>query len=211
VKRRDVPGTTECTAAKICPTSEGDLRSGDSTMRSECQKHADRPDTSSCAMRNPSPSYSLEMAKAATVWLVGAYIDARVPLAPEMLGLVAGVVKGKPSASSFRKVQEKNEIAYWAAIRFEAGQPADPNGEAPSAATLYAVAKHVREGVGFPQQGTRRRRSEDSGLTLDAAQKSAEATIRGWRKLPHYWQNVLFQRDAGAYFRQMLNPHRPME
>ena len=162
-------------------------------------------------LRNPSPSYSLEMVKAATVWLVGAYIDARVPPAPEMHGLVAGVVKWKPPASSFRKVQEENEIAYWAAIRFEARHPADPNGKAPSAATLYAVAKHVREGVGFPQQGTRRRRNEDSGLTLDAAQKSAEATIRGWRKLPHYRQNVLFQRDAGAYFRQMLNPHRPME
>ena len=72
-------------------------------------------------------------------------------------------------------------------------------------------SRSIREGVGFPQQGTRRRRNEDSGLTLDAAQKSAEATIRGWRKLPHYRQNVLFQRDAGAYFRQMLNPHRPME
>ena len=72
------------------------------------------------------------------------------------------------------------------------------------------MAKHVLKGVGFPQQGTRSRK-KGSVPGSDAAQKSAEATIRGWRKLPHYRQNVLFQRDAGAYFRQMLNPHRPME
>ena len=69
-----------------------------------------------CQLRNPSRSYSLEMVKAATVWLVGAYVDARVPLAPEMNGLIAGVVKWNRRASSFRKVQEKNEDAYWAAI-----------------------------------------------------------------------------------------------
>ena len=155
-----------------------------------------------CQLRNPSPSYSLEMVKAATVWLVGAYIDARVPPAPEMHGLVAGVVKWKPPASSFRKVQEKNEIAYWAAIRFEARHPADPNGKAPSAATLYAVAKHVREGVGLPQQRTRRSRNKDSEPGSDAAQKSAEATIRGWRKLDHYRRNVLLYRDPRAFSRQ---------
>jgi hypothetical protein len=161
-------------------------------------------------LRNPSRGYSLEMVKAATVWLVAAYTDARVPLAPEMRGLVAEVMKSNQRASSFRKVQEKNEDAYWAAIRFEATQRADPNGEAPSAATLYAVAKHVREGVGFPQRGTRRRRNEDSG-TPNVAQKSAEATVRGWRESDHYRQNVLFQRDPDAYFRQMRNPPRPME
>ena len=35
-------------------------------------------------LRNPSRSYSVEMVKAATVWLVGAYVDAQIPLAPEM-------------------------------------------------------------------------------------------------------------------------------
>ena len=162
-------------------------------------------------LRNPSQSYSFEMVKAATVWLVGAYVDARVPLAPEVYGLIAGVVKSNRRASSFRKVQEKNEDAYWAAIRFEATQPADPDGKAPSAATLYAVAKHVLKGVGFPQQGTRRSRNKDSEPDPNAAQKSAEATIRGWRKFHHYRQNVLFQRDAGAYFRQMRDSSRPME
>ena len=113
-------------------------------------------------LRNPSRSYSFEMVKVATVWLVGAYVDARVPLAPEMDALIAGVVKWNRRASTFRKVQEKNEDAYWAAIRFEATKPADPNGKAPSAASLYAVAKHVREGVGLPQQRTRRSRNKDS-------------------------------------------------
>src|SRR5437667_6317483 len=60
-------------------------------------------------LRNPSRSYSLEMVKAATVWLVGAYVDARVPLAPEMDALIAGVVKWNRRASAFRKVQAKNE------------------------------------------------------------------------------------------------------
>src|SRR5579859_8114893 len=65
----------------------------------------------------PSRSYSLEMVKAATKWLVGAYVDARVPLVPEMYSLIAGVVKSKPRVSTFREVHEKNEEAYWAAIQ----------------------------------------------------------------------------------------------
>jgi hypothetical protein len=81
------------------------------------------------------------MVKAATVWLVGAYVDARVPLAPEMDALIAGVVKWNRRASGFRKVQEKNESAYWAAIRFEATKPADPNGKAPSG---NALSSHQR-------------------------------------------------------------------
>jgi hypothetical protein len=158
-------------------------------------------------LRNPSPSYSFELVKAAAVWLVGAYVDARVPLAPEMHGLIAGVVPWNRRASAFRKVQKGNEGAYWAAIRFEATKPADPNGKAPSAATLYAVAKHVREGVGLPRQGTRK--SRNSEPDPNAAQKSAEATIRGWRKFVHYRRNVLLQRDEGAYFRQMLDASPP--
>jgi len=114
-------------------------------------------------LRKPSRSYSFEMVKAATVWLVGAYVDAQVPLAPEMSELIAGVVKWQRRGSTFRKVQETNEEAYWAAIRFEASKPTDPKGKAPSAASLYSVAKHVLEleGAGFPQQGTRRRRIKD--------------------------------------------------
>jgi hypothetical protein len=159
-------------------------------------------------LRNPSRSYSFEKVKAATVWLVGAYVDARVPLAPEMHALIAGVVKWNRQASALRKVQKKNETAYWAAIRFEAAHPPDPNGKAPSAATLYAVAKHVLEGVSFPQQATRKSRNKD---LPGPAQKSAEATIRGWRKLPHYQSNVQFQRDAATYFKQMLGSSGSIE
>jgi hypothetical protein len=61
-------------------------------------------------LRKPSRSYPFETVKAATVWLVGAYVDAQVPLAPEMSELIAGVVKWKRRASTFRKVQEAIEL-----------------------------------------------------------------------------------------------------
>jgi hypothetical protein len=149
-------------------------------------------------LRNPSRSYSFEMVKAATVWLVGAYVDTQVPLAPEMSALIAGVVRWQRRASTFRKVQEVNEEAYWPAIRFEASKPPDPKGKAPSAASVYSVAKHVLEleGGGLPLQGTRIPRNIDSEPDPSTAQKSAEATIRGWRKIDHYRQNVRLQRNS---------------
>ena len=100
-------------------------------------------------VRNPSREYSFDLVTAATVQLVRAYVDARLPLPPEMTVLIASVVKCKKRASTFRKVQEKNEKAYWAAIRFEASQPADRDGKAPSAATRYAVAKYVLKEGGW--------------------------------------------------------------
>jgi hypothetical protein len=156
-------------------------------------------------LRKPSRSYPFETVKAATVWLVGAYVDAQVPLAPEMSELIAGVVKWQRRSSTFRKVQETNEETYWAAIRFEASKPADPKGKAPSAASLYSVAKHVLEleGAGFPQQGTRRRRIKDEVPDARWPQKSAEATIRGWRTIDHYRQNVRLQRDSVGYFKNI--------
>ena len=160
---------------------------------------------------HPSPRYPLEMVKAAAVWLVGAYIDARVSLVQEMYSLIFGIVERNPKASTFRMVQEKNEDAYWAAIRFESVRPTDPTGKAPSTATLYAVAKHVLHGVGFPQQGMRKSKIKDSERAPDAAQKSAEATIRGWRKSDHYRRNVRFQRDSAAGLREMPDSFRSME
>jgi hypothetical protein len=153
-------------------------------------------------LRKPSRSYPFETVKAATVWLVGAYVDAQVPLAPEMSELISGVVKWKRRASTSRKVQEINEDA---AIRFEASKPADPKRKAPSAASLYSVAKHVLEleGAGFPQQGTRRRRIKDEVPDARWPQKSAEATIRGWRTIDHYRQNVRLQRDSVGYFKNI--------
>jgi hypothetical protein len=157
-------------------------------------------------LRKPSRSYSFEMVKAATVWLVGAYVDAQVPLAPEMSALIAGVVKWQRRSSTFRKVQEANEEAYWAAIRFEASRSVDPKGKAPSAASLYSVAKHVleQEGVGLPRQGTRIPRNIDSEPDPKyAAQKSAEATIRGWRRIDHYRQNVQLLRGSVSAFNHL--------
>ena len=149
-------------------------------------------------LRNPSRSYSVEMVKAATVWLVGAYVDAQIPLAPEMSALIAGVVKWERRASTFRKVQAINEEGYWAAIRFEASNPPHPKGKAPSAASLYSVAKHVLQlkDAGFPRQGTRIPKNIDEEPDPNMPQKSAEATIRGWRKIEHYRQNVRLQRNS---------------
>jgi len=156
-------------------------------------------------LRNPSRSYSVEMVKAATVWLVGAYVDAQIPLAPEMSALIAGVVKWERRASTFRKVQAINEEGYWAAIRFEASKPPDPKGKAPSAASLYSVAKHVLElkEAGFPLQGTRIPKNIDDEPDPNIPQKSAEATIRGWRKIEHYRQNVRLQRNSISNFNEI--------
>jgi hypothetical protein len=160
-------------------------------------------------LRKPSRSYSFEMVKAATVWLVGAYVDAQIPLAPEMSALIAGVVKWQRRASTFRKVQEANEEAYWAAIQFEASKPPDPKGKAPSAASLYSVAKHVLEldGAGLPLQGTRIPRNIDSEPDPNTAQKSAEATIRGWRKIDHYRLNVRLYRNSASKFQGIRASH----
>ena len=149
-------------------------------------------------LRRPSRSYSVEMVKAATVWLVGAYVEAQVPLAPEMSALIAGIVRWQRRGSTLRKVQEHNEEAYWAAIRFEASKAPDPRGKAPSAASLYSVAKHVLEleRGGLPRQGTRIPRNIESEPDPNTAQKSAEATIRGWRKIDHYRQNVRLRRNS---------------
>ena len=156
-------------------------------------------------LRNPSPSYSFEMVKAATVWLVGAYVDAQIPLAPEMSALIAGVVKWQRRASTFRKVQAINEEGYWAAIRFEASKPPDRRGKAPSAASLYSVAKYVLQlkDAGFPQQGTRIPKNIDDEPDPNIPQKSAEATIRGWRKIEHYRQNVRLQRNSVSNFNEI--------
>jgi hypothetical protein len=71
-------------------------------------------------LRGPLRTYSFEKVKAAAVWLVGAYVEAQIPLAPEMDALIAGVVNWQRRASTWRKVQQHNEEAYWKAILFEA-------------------------------------------------------------------------------------------
>ena len=121
--------------------------------------------------------YPISTIKAAAVWLIESYAEAGIAPAPEAARLIDEIVQPQPGASTL-PVRRSSEEAYWAAIAFEAGHRPDPAGRQPSAATLYAVAKHVR---------TRVRKQY-------ASQKAAEATVRGWRRLPHYRANVALQR-----------------
>ena len=111
----------------------------------------------------PVRGYSKEKIKKATVWLIGAYVDAKAPLPLEAAYLIRAIVNPKEDAST-SPVRKTSERAYWAAIMFEAKFPEDPG--------YYAVAKHLlKTGV----------------LTIQAPnQKTAEKTVRNWRTLPHY-------------------------
>jgi hypothetical protein len=151
-------------------------------------------------LRKPSRAYSKQKVTAAAVWLVGAYVDAQVPPAPEMAEVISRIVKWDRQATTFRKVQAHNEKAYWAAIHFEASCLPDPKGKSPSAASVYSVAKHVLKTTGLELQGTRIPKNLDSEPAPHTAQKSAEATIRGWRKIDHYQQNVRLQRKFNSNF-----------
>lgn len=123
--------------------------------------------------------YSIVMIRSATAWLIESYAAARIPPAPEAAQLIHALLRPNPNSST-SPVRRSSEPAYWVAIRFEADHPLDPNGKEPSQATLYAVAKHVR-----PQLQNRY-----------ASQKTAEGTVRGWRRLSHYRDNVGLQRRA---------------
>jgi hypothetical protein len=67
------------------------------------------------------------------------------------------------------------------------------------------VAKHVlhSKDAGFPQQGTRIPKNIDEEPDPDIPQKSAEATIRDWRKVEHYRQNVRLQRNSISNFNEI--------
>ncbi len=123
--------------------------------------------------------YPIATIKAAVVWLIESYAEAVVAPAPEAALLVSEIVGPHRDASTL-PVRRSSETAYWAAIEFEAGQSADPTGREPSTAKRYAVAKYV---LGLLKN-------------KNASQKTAEAIVRGWRKLPHYRANVALQRPA---------------
>ena len=123
--------------------------------------------------------YPIATIKAAVVWLIESYAEARVPPASEAALLISEIVRPHREASTL-PVHRSSEAAYWAAIKFEASQCPDPTGKEPSIAKRYAVAKYVL-GLLKNQNGS---------------QKSAESTIRGWRKLQHYRANVALQRPA---------------
>jgi hypothetical protein len=123
--------------------------------------------------------YPITTIKAATVWLIESYARARIAPSPTAARLVREIVSPSKTAST-SPVRKSSERAYWAAIAFEARHPRDPKGKEPSSAPRYAVAKHVQ-----PLLQNKR-----------SSQKTAEATIRGWRKLRHYRDNVALQRPT---------------
>jgi hypothetical protein len=123
--------------------------------------------------------YPIATIKAAAVWLIESYAEALLAPAPEAALLISEIVGPHRDASTL-PVRRSSEVAYWAAIRFEASHPPDPTGKEPSNEKRYAVAKHV---LGLLKN-------------KDGSQKTAEGIIREWRKLPHYRANVKLQRSA---------------
>jgi hypothetical protein len=123
--------------------------------------------------------YPIATIKAAAVWLITSYSTAGIEPAPEAAQLIDEILQPNRGASTL-PVRRSSEAAYLAAIEFEATHRPNATGNAPSMATLYAVGRHVR-----PLLQNQR-----------ASQKTAEATVRGWRRLRHYRQNVALQRPA---------------
>lgn len=121
--------------------------------------------------------YPIATIRSALVWLIESYAQAGVAPSLDAARLTKELVRPKQSASMLL-VRKSSEEAYWAAIEFEAGQRPDPTGQEPSVATLYAVAKQVRSRL----------------QNRYASQKTAEATVRSWRRLRHYRENVALQR-----------------
>ncbi|TCA40293.1 hypothetical protein E0H72_21060 [Rhizobium leguminosarum bv. viciae] len=118
--------------------------------------------------------YPKSVVKAAAVWLIRAYAAAGAAPCGEAAELVAEIVRPEPGANTLRITKVK---AYWAAILFEAKYKPDPKGEQPSAATTYAVARHVLH------------------LLNATGQDSAEGTIKAWRRKEHYRGNVALYRN----------------
>jgi hypothetical protein len=125
--------------------------------------------------------YPIATIKAAAVWLIESYVEARTAPAREAALLIREIVSPNRKASTL-PVRASSEEAYLEAIEFEARHAPDPTGKEPSKAKRYAVAKHVL--------GLLRKK--------DTSQKTAEAIVRGWRKLRHYRENVALNR-LGAH------------
>jgi hypothetical protein len=122
--------------------------------------------------------YPIATIKSAAVWLIESYAEAGIAPAAEAARLIDEIVQPHPRASTL--LRRSSEEAYRAAIEFEATHPPDPTDGHPSLATLYTLAKHVR-----PLLRNRY-----------ASQKTAEGTVRAWRRLPHYRANVALQRRS---------------
>lgn len=138
-----------------------------------------------------TPGYSRRAIKAAAIWLIDRYVDANAPPAYEAARLIRAIIESSPggkslaSISTISPVRKTSEPAYWAALKFDAKHPPDPSDSQPSTATLYAIAKHVREGRFL--------------LNKSTSQATAETTIKAWRKVPHYRANVELYRDMRSW------------
>ena len=128
--------------------------------------------------REKAKGYPIATIRSAAVWLIDSYVQAGIAPAPEAARLIEELIQPNQYSSTL-PVRRSSERAYLEAIEFEAGHARDPAGKEPSIAKRYAVAKHV---LGL--------------LKKDTAQKTAEAVIRGWRKLRHYRENVALNRPA---------------
>lgn len=133
--------------------------------------------------------YNIETVKAATVWLIGRFVDAKAPIPYELYRLVDALIKPKPRVRTGPQIQESSHQAYWSAIKYEAQFPPDPRGKMPSTATLSAIARHIQGMVGTGREGN-----------YDAALESLK---KSWRKSQHYRDNVSLQRGPAAHFLAM--------
>ena len=133
----------------------------------------------SIRVHGKAEGYPIATIKAATVWLIESYAEADVAPAREVALLISEIVRPNRNASTL-PVRRSSEPAYWEAIKFEAGHPPDPKGKEPSKAKRYAVAKYI---LGLLQN-------------KNTSQKTAEGIVRGWRRLPHYRNNVALYRPA---------------
>jgi hypothetical protein len=126
--------------------------------------------------------YPIKAVKVAAVDLLGAYQSNGVPLHYETFKLIAELFgprgTDRDKAATGAPVQLKSRAAYYAALRYEASKPADPQGKKPSSATTYEIAKHLRA------RGLFKRHSSAD------LRNSAEQTVEPWRKSEHYRSNV---------------------
>ena len=121
--------------------------------------------------------YPIATIKTAAVWLIESYTEAGKALAPEAAQLIREIVRPNEGASTL-PVRRSSEVAYLAAIEFEARHRPDPTGKEPSVAKRYSVAKYI---LGLLKGS-------------NTSQKTAEGIVRGWRQLRHYRDNVALQR-----------------
>lgn len=134
-------------------------------------------------------SYNIETVKAATVWLVGRFVDAKAPIPYELYRLIDALVEPKPDVRTGPPVHEENLRAYWSAIEFESRFPPDPRGRKPSSASRRTVAEHIQHLIVKEGRAT--------------AYDKAFENLKNWRDHQYYKDNVSFQRNPAAHLLTM--------